>query len=298
MALTALSQRVVGRAAILLTVGACWPVQGAAQEATAILGSALTPESAADAAVEEPLDLPRGVVPQPTDFQSRQFRFERVRRAHSGRADDVRRLFHDQGVHGPAQVLFRVFKREQLLEVWAQGRDTDAFVLVNTYPVCGTSGSLGPKRRQGDGQIPEGFYSIETFNPMSQFHLSLRVDYPNAVDRAREGRDRLGGDIYIHGGCVTVGCVPVTDEWIEELYIIAMDARDAGQRRIPVHMFPTRLDEDGMAWLAETYGTDHPDFDFWLNLREGYLAFEQSRAIPIIDHHRGRYTFPRGVVTR
>lgn len=275
--------------AIILAAGSLLPASGAAQEATAILGSALTTESGSEPAITAPA--------VETSFRARQLRFDRVRRAHFGRAAAVHSLFRDQGVDGPAHVLFRVFKREQLLEVWAQSDGADAYVLVNTYPVCGTSGNLGPKRREGDGQIPEGFYSIETFNPASKFHLSLRVDYPNAVDRAREGRGRLGGDIYIHGGCVTVGCVPVTDEWIEELYVIAMNARDAGQERIPVHMFPTRLDADGMAWLYETYGQDHPDIGFWLNLRQGYLAFEKTRLLPEIDQHRGRYSFPRGVVT-
>jgi len=289
MAMNAFPQRETCRFAVILAVGLILPTSGDAQEATAILGSALTPESGVETA---------DVAPAPTtSFRARQLRFDRVRRAHSGRSAAVGQLFRDQGVIGPAQVLFRVFKREQLLEVWAKGSDADAYLLVNTYPVCGTSGTLGPKRRQGDGQIPEGFYSIETFNPTSRFHLSLRVDYPNAVDRAREGRVQLGGDIYIHGGCVTVGCVPVTDEWIEELYVIAMNARDAGQERIPVHMFPTRLDADGMAWLQEMYGPDHPDLDFWLNLREGYLAFEQTRLVPEIDQHRGRYTFPRGVLS-
>ncbi len=290
MATSAFLPREIRRLAIIVVVAFMFPAPGRGQEATAILGVALTTETGSEPAITETV--------VPTTFRARQLRFERVREAHAGRAESVRQLFREQGVNGPAHVLFRVFKREQLLEVWARGRDADTFVLVNTYPVCGTSGSLGPKRREGDGQIPEGFYSIETFNPASRFHLSLRVDYPNAVDRARGARTRLGGDIYIHGGCVTVGCVPVTDEWIEELYVIAMNARDAGQERIPVHMFPTRLDDDGLAWLHETYGPEYPDYDFWLNLREGYQAFEQTRTVPVVDQHRGRYTFPRGVAQR
>jgi hypothetical protein len=228
-------------------------------------------------------------------FSGRQFRFPRVRTAYQTRVNDVRRIFLTHDIHQPAEIFFRVFKREQLMEVWARDAGEQTFVLVNTYAVCGTSGELGPKRERGDEQIPEGFYSIDVFNPVSRFHLSLGVDYPNAVDRARGVTGNLGGDIYIHGGCATVGCVPVTDAGIEEVYVMALMVRDAGQDRIPVHMFPTRLDDDGFAWLRDTYGVDHADFAFWENLREGHLAFERTRTLPQIYHSHGRYSFLRGV---
>ena len=119
----------------------------------------------------------------------------------------------------------------------------------------------------------------------------MRVDYPNAVDRARGGTGRLGGDIYIHGGCATIGCVPVTDQWIEEIYLIAVQAREAGQETIPVHIFPTRLDTNGLAWLGDTYGPDFVDFPFWQNLQQGYLAFERTRTVPGVGYDGTRYTF-------
>jgi murein L,D-transpeptidase YafK len=228
-------------------------------------------------------------------FLDRHLQHPRVQRAYDARAEAVAARFRERGVARPAEVFFRVFKREQLLEVWAREAEAATFRLVDTYPVCGTSGALGPKREQGDEQIPEGFYSIDLFNPQSRFHLSLRVDYPNAVDRARGARAPLGGDIFIHGGCATVGCVPVTDAWIEELYVIAMTARAAGQERIPVHMFPTRLDDDGFGWLTDMYGPDHPLLPFWSDLREGFLAFERTRIVPEVDHYRGRYVFPIGI---
>jgi murein L,D-transpeptidase YafK len=243
-----------------------------------------------------PRGLANAAVAGPTrSFRDEQLRFQRVRSAYQARAGDVRRIFVQQQVTAPAEIFFRVFKREQLMEVWARDADAQSFVLVNTYAMCGTSGQLGSKRAKGDAQIPEGFYSVDVFNPTSRFHLSLGVDYPNAVDRARAGSRNLGGDIFIHGGCATVGCVPVSDEGIEEVYVMALMARDAGQRRIPVHMFPTRLDEDGFAWLRATFGPGHHEFAFWENLREGYLAFERTRTVPTVDHHQGRYTFPRGV---
>lgn len=224
-------------------------------------------------------------------FLARQLQFPRVRQAYETRAKGVSSLFMDVGIASP-EVFFRVFKREQVLEVWARHRGGGPYQLLETYPVCKVSGRLGPKRRQGDRQIPEGFYAIDLLNPQSEYHLSMRVDYPNPVDRARGGTGApLGGDIYIHGGCATIGCVPVTDQWIEEIYLIAIAARDAGQATIPVHIFPTRLDAAGMRWLAGTYGTGFVDFAFWQNLREGYQAFEAAREVPAVGYDGARYTF-------
>lgn len=112
-----------------------------------------------------------------------------------------------------------VFKNERLVEVCAPG-----WAEPRLYPMTGFSGRLGPKLREGDMQIPEGIYRIESLNPNSEYHLSLRVSYPNAVDRKRAGednRDHLGGDIMIHGGSSTIGCIPIGDENIEELFYVA-----------------------------------------------------------------------------
>lgn len=235
--------------------------------------------------------LDEDVVAQPTlsPFLRQQLEFPRVREAWEEKGDRLSALFEEVGVDGAFEVYLRVFKREQELEVWARGEGDARFSRLRTYPVCRVSGELGPKREEGDEQIPEGFYGIDLLNPESDYHLSLRVDYPNAVDRVRGKAGSLGGNIFIHGGCSTIGCVPVTDDWIEELYLIAVEAREAGQRRIPVHIFPTRLDDAGFAWLRETYGEEHVDLPFWENLREGYQAFERSRTLPEIRPERGRY---------
>ncbi|HUG42365.1 MAG TPA: hypothetical protein VMM12_18010 [Longimicrobiales bacterium] len=239
-------------------------------------------------AVERLLTIRSGAT---RDFLARQLQFPRVRRAFETRDERVARMFRDAGVSAP-EVFFRVFKRELLLEVWVRDREAETFDLLSTYPVCRVSGRMGPKRREGDQQVPEGFYEIDLLNPSSDYHLSMRVDYPNAVDEARGGGERLGGDIYIHGGCETIGCVPVTDRWIEELYLVAIHARDAGQESIPVHIFPTRLDSAGLAWLATTYGTRFVDFPFWQNLQEGYLSFERSGIVPAVAYDGARYAFP------
>lgn len=231
------------------------------------------------------------MAPAPATFLERQLQFPRVRQAYERKAERVEAALDAAGVTDVREVFFRVFKSERELEVWVREPAGPAFTRVATYPVCELSGELGPKRKQGDLQVPEGFYSIDVFNPWSQYHLSMRVDYPNAVDRVRGHSAAPGGDIYIHGGCATVGCVPVTDEYIEEVYLMAAAARAAGQDRIPVHIFPTRLDDDGLRQLADTYGPDSVDYPFWQNLQQGYLAFERSRVLPWVDAEGGRYTF-------
>lgn len=293
--MTALPQRDARELVAILVAALLVPVCLGAQELGGTAsGSPLGVPAAALSPSPSPSPFPSSL--PSVSFADWQLGFSRVRAAYENRADEVWDLFLEQGIERPAEVFFRVFKREQLLEVWARDESEAGFTLLNTYPMCGTSGQLGPKREEGDEQIPEGFYFIDLFNPQSQFHLSLRVDYPNAVDRARGPGRRLGGEIYVHGGCATIGCVPVTDQWIEQIYLIALTARDAGQQRIPVHMFPTRLDEDGFGWLVETYGPDHPDLAFWRDLRSGYQAFERTRVPPEINEHRGRYTFPVGVI--
>lgn len=225
------------------------------------------------------------------EFLKRQLRYPRVRQAFERKAESVEAILEAGGVENVDGIFFRVFKREQELELWVREADADTFALLKSYPVCAVSGELGPKRQQGDLQVPEGFYDIDVFNPASRYHLSMRVNYPNRVDRRRSAADSPGGDIYIHGGCATIGCVPVTDDYIEEIYLVAAAARDAGQRRIPVHIFPTRLDRGGLEWLENSFGDDGEAMGFWRNLGEGYRSFEATRVVPRIGYDGDRYTF-------
>jgi hypothetical protein len=125
----------------------------------------------------------------------------------------------------PARVTLVGLKAEQRLELYAAGR-TGALRYVRSYPVLAASGTLGPKLREGDQQVPEGLYRIVGLNPNSQFHLSLHVGYPNADDRKRaasEGRSDLGGEIMIHGGAASIGCLALGDPAAEELFVLAAE---------------------------------------------------------------------------
>ncbi len=135
--------------------------------------------------------------------------------------DVVRGWFAGAGASFPPRHLkLLVLKEERQLEIWAPG-ERGRPVLVHRMPVLGASGHRGPKLREGDEQVPEGIYGVRVLNPNSRYHLSLGIDYPNALDReaARvERREDLGGDIFLHGGSASVGCVAVGDEAIEALF--------------------------------------------------------------------------------
>jgi murein L,D-transpeptidase YafK len=125
----------------------------------------------------------------------------------------------------PKQVVLVGLKHEKILEVWACGEE-NRFDLIRTYPILAASGRLGPKLREGDRQVPEGIYRIESLNPNSMFHLSLRINYPNKFDHKQaslENRSNLGGDIMIHGSNASIGCLAMGDKVAEDLFILATE---------------------------------------------------------------------------
>jgi murein L,D-transpeptidase YafK len=171
--------------------------------------------------------------------------------------------FQTAGVpYPPTAVAFLGFKAEQRLEVWA--RHQDAWVFIRAYVIEAASGTAGPKLREGDYQVPEGLYAIAALNPNSRFHLSLKLDYPNAVDRqqaALEGRDQLGGDIFLHGKDVSTGCLAMGDVAIEELFVLAVRT---GIEQVVVLLAPydfrqRALEHDSSrpTWVDALYGEIH-----------------------------------------
>jgi murein L,D-transpeptidase YafK len=202
-------------------------------------------------------------------FKAKQLTFARVRTAYAEKWPMLRGELARKGIAPDRFRLFiRAFKQGGKLEIWIQPADNKSFVLFRTYAVVASSGGLGPKRTEGDRQVPEGFYYIDRFNPASSYHLSLGLNYPNADDQKR-GRAPFGGDIFIHGSDVTIGCLPLTDDKIKEVYILAVQARQARQSQIPVHIFPFPLEISRLA--AES---TNPNAAFWQTLQPGYAAFE------------------------
>lgn len=208
----------------------------------------------------------------------------RSRGAVERRSATVQAMFDDAGVSfPPAELMFRVFKQDRQLEVWASSESDGAAKKIATYEVCAASGVLGPKRYEGDLQVPEGFYVISYGWAESAYHLEMKVSYPNMVDRVRGPHTRpLGGEIMIHGGCASIGCVAVGDERVEELWTMM---KPIGNARVKVHLFPAR---DMDALLADaTYAEHH---ELWKNLKSVRDAFEKDHVIrPVHADWRGIY---------
>ncbi len=198
--------------------------------------------------------------------------------------DTLQKQFATQKLTWPAKYIYiRSFKYDSQLEVWVKNDIKEQFKLFKTYRVCALAGSLGPKRMEGDYQVPEGFYQINIFNPTSNYHLSLGINYPNLSDKILSDSERPGSGIFIHGSCVTVGCIPIRDEQIEELYILAAHAKNQGQDFIPVHIFPIRYNVDkSIKFLGNLTKDDNTLKKFADKLEDAFEYFEKYRQLPLI----------------
>ena len=198
-------------------------------------------------------------------------------------------LFAAKGISSP-EIYIRAFKAEMILEVWAKDQKDTVFQKLIEFDFCSSSGGPGPKRQRGDMQIPEGFYHIKHFNPYSNFHLSLGISYPNEADRKKTTAEDAGGEIYMHGNCVTIGCIPITDNKIKELYIIAVEAKNSGQKKVPVHIFPCRMEGEIYEQVKANHSYSQELRHFWESLEPAYRYFEGKKKIPLTSiDEKGNY---------
>src|SRR5271157_6282719 len=181
-------------------------------------------------------------------------------------------------------VVIRAYKKEAELEIWKMKSDGH-YALLKTYPMCRWSGQLGPKRREGDMQVPEGFYTIAPgqMNPTSHYYLSFNVGYPNAYDRAY---GRSGGNVMVHGVCSSAGCFSMTDEQVADIYAIARESFAGGQREIQLQSYPFHMTAENLA----KFRLD-PNIEFWKDLKNGSDHFEVAKAEPSVLVCGKRYVF-------
>ena len=197
----------------------------------------------------------------------------------------LKAAFNDKQLSLGDPVFIRIFKSPPELEVWVKS-DDNKYVMLKKYDVCTHGFSIpGPKTRQGDGKAPEGFYFVTPgrLNPWSRFHLSFNLGYPNKYDRLH---GRTGANLMVHGDCASIGCFAMTDDFIEEIYTIAVSALERGQQFIRVHIFPFRMSEANMQKNRNSKW-----IDFWRNLKEGYDHFEKARVPPNVEVKNKRYVF-------
>jgi murein L,D-transpeptidase YafK len=181
-------------------------------------------------------------------------------------------------------ILVRLFKEESELEVWKKNKDGE-FALLKTYPICRWSGDLGPKKKEGDRQAPEGFYTITpaNMNPNSNYYLAFNTGFPNAYDRAW---NYTGSDLMVHGDCSSRGCYAMTDEQIQEIYALGRESFFGGQSAFQLQAFPFRMTALNMAKHR-----NNPNFAFWKMIKEGYDHFEASHQEPKVAVCEKRYVF-------
>lgn len=228
-----------------------------------------------------------------TSFLSEQKKYERVRTALKEKEVYIDKKLKESKISGDnLNIIFVAYKDNDLLEIYAKTKLETTYKKFISYQICSRSGQLGPKTKQGDLQVPEGFYHIDRFNPASNFYLSLGLNYPNLADKRKSKASDLGGDIFIHGSCVTVGCLPMTDNFIKEIYLLAVYARNNGQKNIPVYVFPFKMTDQNMIIYNAKYKNNKALLSFWGNLKIGHDIFaKDSKELTIKIADDGNYSF-------
>jgi murein L,D-transpeptidase YafK len=189
-----------------------------------------------------------------------------------------------KGMRPESPVLVRIFKQESELEVWKVDR-TGTYALFKTYPMCRWSGKLGPKRKDGDRQAPEGFYHVSArmLNPNSRYYVSFNLGYPNRLESAL---GYTGEALMVHGACSSAGCYAMTDQGVGEIYAIVQKALEGGQEHFQVQAYPFRMTAENMALNKR-----NENMPFWRTLKEGYDWFELTKRQPKVSACGSRYVF-------
>jgi murein L,D-transpeptidase YafK len=226
------------------------------------------------------------------NFLNYQRSFPRISDMMKRKEDTLMKQFQQKGLTWPAKYVYlRSFKYDSEMELWVKNKKEEKYKFFKTYKICALAGTLGPKRMAGDYQVPEGFYYINEFNPKSLYHLSLGLNYPNASDKLLSDLSTPGSGIYIHGSCVTTGCIPITDEQIEELYIIGAHAKDLGEDFIPVHIFPINFkNQKSIIYLNRYLQNFSENASFEKSMKNAFFYFEKYRQLPLVlVNNKGDY---------
>lgn len=223
-------------------------------------------------------------------FKHQQLKYSRVKTAYHHHWPNLKQEIHQLKIDTDNFFVYlRAFKQEGELEIWLKSKKEKTYTLFKVLPICNSSGNLGPKKREGDGQVPEGFYTISAFNPNSSYHLSLKVSYPNKAD-ACLNKPPLGGDIMVHGKCVTIGCIPIEDDGIEKVYVLCVEAQTNGNS-VNIDIFPFKF-SDKNKLSNNLKNKDQALIDFWNNLFICGNFFEKEKQLkPIKINEKGTYYF-------
>jgi murein L,D-transpeptidase YafK len=212
-------------------------------------------------------------------FLKQQLAYPKVKTSYSEKWPRISARLKEKGIDSADyKVLIRIFKQEKQLEVWLKSKKSDRYVQYASYAICRSSGEPGPKRKEGDLQVPEGFYKVNFFNAFSDYYLGMQINYPNQSDLIL-GKRPYGGQIMIHGDCVTIGCIPITDDKIKEVYLLCLFSKGAGHD-VAVDSYPFKLETKNLQEAEKSY--DKSVIGFWQNLKTVYDYFEKNHVIPVV----------------
>jgi murein L,D-transpeptidase YafK len=216
-------------------------------------------------------------------FRDKQLNYTRVREAYVNKENVVVKKLESYSIsRNNLRIYLRAFKTEKKIELWGKNANDSVFTLVKEFPICEISGTIGPKRRSRDLQVPEGFYHISELNPYSKYYLSLKINYPNASDSIRGVRGHLGNLIYIHGGCESSGCIAIADDKIKELFVYCIEAYNSGQEDIQITIYPTMLNDSNYARLTSGYSKNKDKISLWADLKKSFDLFNQKKKPPVV----------------
>lgn len=219
----------------------------------------------------------------PTSFRAKQLNYTRVREAYANKEKAVIQALAGHSIsRDELRIYLRAFKTEKKIELWGKNASDSVYTLIKEFPICEISGTIGPKRRSYDLQVPEGFYHISELNPFSKYYLSLKINYPNASDSIRGVRSHLGNLIYIHGNCESSGCIAITDDKIKELFVYCVEACNAGQKKIDITIFPARLDDKTYERLTKENSKNKDKMSLWADLKKSYDLFSRKKVPPTV----------------
>jgi len=221
-------------------------------------------------------------------FLEDQLQYSRVRKAyHQKKPIIIEKLANMDLTLKNVNVLIKAYKLERIVKVYVKSKQGTQWQLYDAFDFCAFSGVLGPKRAEGDYQIPEGFYQINHFNPYSNFHLSLGVSYPNKSDRIKSSAAKKGGAIYMHGNCVTIGCIPIQDEPIKEVYLLAVLGKNNGQEDVAIDILPFEYSTVKLRQYTQRFAQHKA---FWENLYVIESVFDSTHVQPLIGiNNKGDY---------
>jgi murein L,D-transpeptidase YafK len=219
----------------------------------------------------------------PNSFREEQMAFTRVREAYADKEKSIITALAGHSISRDSlRIYLRAFKTEKKIELWAKNSSDSVFLMIKEFPICEISGFVGPKRRYRDLQVPEGFYHISDLNPYSKYYLSMQINYPNASDSIRGVKGHLGNWIFIHGECVSSGCIAITNDKIKELFVWCIEAYNSGQEEIGLTIFPAHLDDKTYSSLITRYSKYKDDVSLWADLKKSYDLFDKSKVPPIV----------------